>query len=68
MPVFEYRCKDCGHVFEYFIIGSGDEHVIKCEKCGSQNVEKNFSSFATFGSSSSSSGGSSCASPSGGFT
>jgi len=45
MPIFEYRCKKCGHVTSFLEkAGSGKSHV--CEKCGSKSVEKMLSTFA----------------------
>ena len=29
MPLFEFKCKNCGHVFGEF----SKEKIIKCEKC-----------------------------------
>jgi len=62
MPVFEYRCKDCGHITEFLEKpDSKGQHV--CEKCGSKRLEKIFSTFAARSGdsgSSNSSGSSSC--------
>ncbi len=44
MPVFEYRCRDCGHVTEV-LERSGDRGRPPCSKCGSQDTEKLFSAF-----------------------
>ncbi|WP_460167332.1 FmdB family zinc ribbon protein [Thermostilla marina] len=39
MPLFEYRCEDCGHVTEFLEkAGNTDEHT--CEKCGSTRMMK----------------------------
>ena len=47
MPVYDYRCDDCGHDFE--VIESLDEHeqherpegsAEKCPKCESAKVER----------------------------
>ena len=35
MPLYEYRCKKCGHVFEK-IQKFSDPHVSECPKCGSE--------------------------------
>jgi putative FmdB family regulatory protein len=58
MPIFEYKCKKCGHKTEFLEkAGSSEKH--SCEKCGSNDLQKLFSTFsATSGSKSS--GGSSC--------
>ena len=45
MPIFEYRCKTCGHVTA-FLEKWDSEQAHACEKCGSQDTEKIFSSFA----------------------
>lgn len=43
MPIYEYRCKECGRVSE-FLVGVGKETIeIKCVHCGSKIVEKIFS-------------------------
>ena len=33
MPTYEYKCKDCGHTFEYFQPMSADP-LTKCPECG----------------------------------
>ncbi len=44
MPMFEYRCRKCGHVTAFLEPSSGPQvHV--CEKCGSKSTEKIFSTF-----------------------
>jgi putative FmdB family regulatory protein len=48
MPIFEYRCRDCGAQFEkYQANGAGE---IVCAKCRSARVEKLLSVFAVAGS------------------
>jgi len=55
MPLYEYRCAKCGHVME--VLEKVDANVRHtCEKCGSQRMEKLFSSFAVGGGAPSSSG------------
>jgi len=56
MPIYEYRCEKCGRLFEELVTNSSQK--IACPDCDSENVEREFSLFA------SSAGG--CA-PSGGF-
>lgn len=34
MPIYEYLCLKCGHVFEYF--HKTKEIQVKCEKCDSE--------------------------------
>ncbi len=38
MPIFEFKCADCGKEFEELVIGSGSEAV--CPDCGSKNTER----------------------------
>jgi len=47
MPIYEYRCKECGDNFSRLQrIGSGNDGV-KCPKCESASVERLLSSFAS---------------------
>jgi putative FmdB family regulatory protein len=61
MPMYAYECKDCGREFEVLIgVGEGEAEAgaeIRCDKCGSTNVERTFSAFNI------SSGGRSSSSP-----
>lgn len=55
MPIFEYKCKKCGHKMEFLEkTDAGGRH--KCEQCGSSSLQKLFSTFAS--TSSEKSGGS----------
>ena len=45
MPIYEYRCKNCGHVTAFLEkLGAKKRHP--CEKCGSPRTAKRFSTFA----------------------
>jgi putative FmdB family regulatory protein len=51
MPIFEYKCNDCGHTMEFLEKQAGksarlmaDKHI--CEKCKSENLQKLFSGFS----------------------
>jgi putative FmdB family regulatory protein len=44
MPIFEYKCQDCGAQFEKIITSSS--RSILCAKCESPNVDKLLSVFA----------------------
>ncbi|MCG6947784.1 MAG: zinc ribbon domain-containing protein [Acidobacteria bacterium] len=47
MPIYEYRCTECGSQFSRLQkIGAGSEGV-KCPACESENVERQLSSFAS---------------------
>ena len=43
MPIYEYRCKDCGAISEFLIGVNQDRAEIRCEQCASTKVEKVFS-------------------------
>ena len=45
MPIFEYRCGECGHVTA-FLEKAGRRGPHACEECGSRQTEKLFSTFA----------------------
>lgn len=38
MPIFEYRCADCGREFEEIVIGDPD--TVTCPQCGSAKTGK----------------------------
>jgi putative FmdB family regulatory protein len=44
MPLFEYRCLECGHKFEELVFG---QKQIACPRCQSTNTQKLFSAFAS---------------------
>jgi len=46
MPIFEFRCSDCGHVFESLRRNSEDTQSVACPKCRSQHVSRLISTFA----------------------
>ncbi len=62
MPIYEFRCDDCGHVLEALRkVDEGAEGLV-CPSCGSKCLSQLLSSFATSNKSSapSSSAGTSC--------
>ncbi|NPV08095.1 MAG: zinc ribbon domain-containing protein [Anaerolineae bacterium] len=48
MPIFEYECRHCGRHFEKFVLSARSVSVA-CPVCGSDNVRKVLSAFATSG-------------------
>jgi putative FmdB family regulatory protein len=47
MPLYEYRCRECGHRFEILQrMGAGAEEA-PCPRCGAALPEKQLSTFAT---------------------
>ena len=70
MPLYDYKCSDCGTTFEKMVRFSEADLKPVCPNCDSKETHKEISACASFGNSSSlSSGstGSSCGSG-GGFT
>ncbi len=59
MPLFEYQCKECGHVTT-FLEKPGARKPHPCEKCGSAETERLLSAFAAHGGEGASGGGASC--------
>lgn len=45
MPLYEYKCSQCDHLFE-LLLRNSDETPGTCPKCGSRHVEKLMSAFA----------------------
>ena len=45
MPIFEYKCDDCGMVME-FLESRSKSQKHQCDKCGSMNMHKILSGFA----------------------
>ena len=43
MPIYEYRCNDCGKINEFFLKTTKDEKETKCKHCGSEDLHKIFS-------------------------
>ncbi|MEK7238780.1 MAG: zinc ribbon domain-containing protein [Nitrospirota bacterium] len=60
MPIFEYKCQNCGEDFEKLVSGSNPE--ISCPKCSSKNIKKKFSVFGMSGVQKQVSSGSGCTS------
>ncbi|MBN2034979.1 MAG: zinc ribbon domain-containing protein [Deltaproteobacteria bacterium] len=68
MPIYEFRCKKCGKIFEQLFFPSDKTENILCPFCGANGPDKLMSSFScnsTAGGNASAS--SSCASQ-GGFS
>ena len=39
MPIYEYRCQQCGAVSEH-LVGMGGEEEVACLQCGSSDVAR----------------------------
>ena len=46
MPIYEYRCQDCGRVTSFFVRSIGSEVTAVCSHCGSSDMARRMSSFA----------------------
>jgi putative FmdB family regulatory protein len=47
MPIYEYSCKDCNARFQKLVRGFGDPPHLACPRCGSIQVGRMVSRFAT---------------------
>lgn len=45
MPIFEYRCSGCNHIFEHLRLSRSDNHV-ECPHCGGSKAQQMVSVFA----------------------
>ncbi len=46
MPLYEYHCDDCDHRFEALQRLGADRGELLCPRCGAENLEKLYSTFA----------------------
>lgn len=46
MPIFEYKCQDCGTKFEKLIRRSEEVAVLGCPSCGQKHLTQELSVFA----------------------
>lgn len=68
MPIYEYQCQACEHVFEELILRASDAAEVACPVCQTPKPERLLSASATRSSSSGGSySGGGCA-PRGGFS
>ncbi|UCD98771.1 MAG: zinc ribbon domain-containing protein [Chloroflexota bacterium] len=47
MPIFEFKCKECGTPFEELVRSASSVGEIVCPFCGSTEVNKQISTFAS---------------------
>jgi putative FmdB family regulatory protein len=52
MPIYEYKCEDCGTKFEKLVRSSGGAEL-ECPSCGQKHLEQQLSTFAAHSSTSS---------------
>lgn len=47
MPIFEFVCSECGNPFEELVRSASAVSEVVCPSCGSQQVKKQISTFAS---------------------
>jgi putative FmdB family regulatory protein len=47
MPIYEYRCDDCGAEFEKRVARAADSNKVSCPSCGEKRLTMRLSTFAT---------------------
>ncbi|MBN1999963.1 zinc ribbon domain-containing protein [candidate division KSB1 bacterium] len=57
MPIYEYKCGKCGHVFDAMQRIGEDGTNLKCPMCNAPRPDKIFSAFSSSGAAGVSSGG-----------
>ncbi len=40
MPIYEYRCKDCGKISEFLLIKTDETFVPQCKRCKSREMTR----------------------------
>jgi len=46
MPIYEYRCRDCGKRLNFLVLHTGKSFEPRCNRCGSANLTRMWSRFA----------------------
>jgi len=46
MPIYEYKCQDCGTKFEKLLRHSDEVAGLDCPSCGRKHLTQEFSTFA----------------------
>ena len=65
MPIYEYRCAECGRLFEKLVFAGEKEEEIQCPSCGAAEAQRQMSAAVVSSKNHSSSCGNS---PSSGFS
>jgi putative FmdB family regulatory protein len=40
MPIYEYRCKDCGKISEFLLIKTDETFIPQCKRCKSKKMSR----------------------------
>jgi len=67
MPIYEFRCADCGHVFEELVFRASDQDDLACPRCSGHAVERVLSACCVGGRGDGSGAAAACV-PRGGFS
>ncbi len=46
MPIYEYRCEDCGTKFEKLVRRQAEAGEVECPSCGQRRLKQELSVFA----------------------
>ena len=46
MPIYEYKCQDCGNRFEKLVRRTADADALECPSCGQKHLTQELSTFA----------------------
>jgi len=46
MPIYEYKCDDCGTKFEKLVRRSAEVSELECPSCGQKHLQQELSVFA----------------------
>jgi putative FmdB family regulatory protein len=46
MPIFEYKCDDCGTLFEKLVRNASQATELVCPSCGEKHLSQQLSTFA----------------------
>jgi len=73
MPLYEFKCRTCGHTFEDLIRNAADEAAASCPTCGTKEVQRLLSTTAlgfvsASGGGATTGGGGGCGGGHGGFS
>jgi putative FmdB family regulatory protein len=45
MPIYEYKCRECGEIFETFKALNDNDSEVVCPRCGAKKPDRLISSF-----------------------
>lgn len=49
MPIYEFKCNSCQHVFDELVPMNTEGDLLKCRKCGQVGARRLISAFAAHG-------------------